>query len=213
MKTIKSVIGPVALIAALTVGQNAVAATFVLSGSPNSPLNGTVGNQRIFTADGITLTASGRSRQGGNTNDAYLGRYVNGLGVTNSNEDGRNRTHVVDNVVSKDFVLFQFDQDVKITEIALSSYGDTDITIGYGTNWNDNLLDINDVTTQNPGIDVYDDTWRIFASLQNQDGKFDGFKIKSVTVGAVPLPAAAWLFGSALLGMVGFGARRRLTAS
>jgi hypothetical protein len=31
-------------------------------------------------------------------------------------------------------------------------------------------------------------------------------------VGEVPLPAAAWLFGSALLGMVGIGYRRRQTA-
>ena len=31
----------------------------------------------------------------------------------------------------------------------------------------------------------------------------------SVSMSAVPIPAAAWLFGSALLGMVGIGYRRR----
>lgn len=45
----------------------------------------------------------------------------------------------------------------------------------------------------------------------------DQFKLKSATLkvygdaAAVPLPAAAWLFGSALLGMVGVGYRRCLS--
>jgi len=41
-------------------------------------------------------------------------------------------------------------------------------------------------------------------------GSSDGYEEWAVAV--VPLPAAAWLFGSALLGMVGIGYRRRSTA-
>ncbi|MET0028743.1 MAG: hypothetical protein ABW101_14035, partial [Candidatus Thiodiazotropha sp.] len=40
----------------------------------------------------------------------------------------------------------------------------------------------------------------------NADGAMGG--AYDVTVSAVPLPAAAWLFGSALLGFVTYSARR-----
>lgn len=47
----------------------------------------------------------------------------------------------------------------------------------------------------------------------------DGFRLISATLNisdasqtAVPLPAAAWLFGSALVGMMGLGARRKMKA-
>lgn len=36
----------------------------------------------------------------------------------------------------------------------------------------------------------------------------DAYRIKELTVTAVPIPAAAWLFGSALVGMAGIGYRR-----
>ena len=36
----------------------------------------------------------------------------------------------------------------------------------------------------------------------------DGFKFDNVSVSAVPVPAAAWLFGSALLGFFGFSRRK-----
>jgi hypothetical protein len=42
---------------------------------------------------------------------------------------------------------------------------------------------------------------------------YDGIVFDNLTfepVAAVPLPAAAWLFGSALLGFVGFGTRKRV---
>ncbi len=42
----------------------------------------------------------------------------------------------------------------------------------------------------------------------NADGVFGG--AYDVTVSAVPLPAAAWLFGSALLGFVTYSARRNV---
>lgn len=40
------------------------------------------------------------------------------------------------------------------------------------------------------------------------EGSNDDFRLKSITVSAVPIPAAAWLFGSALIGMVGLRRKR-----
>lgn len=41
------------------------------------------------------------------------------------------------------------------------------------------------------------------------DGNSDSFRIDTLEVSAVPVPAAAWLFGSALLGMFGFSRRKK----
>lgn len=38
------------------------------------------------------------------------------------------------------------------------------------------------------------------------------FRVNQLNVSPVPLPAAAWLFGSALMGMVGIARRRKVTA-
>ena len=51
------------------------------------------------------------------------------------------------------------------------------------------------------------DTYRLSFGAAGQEETLGGF-IDSVSIHAVPLPAAAWLFGSALLGLVGLGRRK-----
>lgn len=53
------------------------------------------------------------------------------------------------------------------------------------------------------GIDNIDTTWRAWDSITQQQisGTF--------TIEAVPVPAAVWLFGSGLIGLVGFAKRKK----
>ena len=45
-------------------------------------------------------------------------------------------------------------------------------------------------------------------SFENEGGDNFGIILDNVSVGVVPIPAAAWLFGSALLGLVGYSRKR-----
>lgn len=203
--------------------------TFDFSNDRSSAYSSSMTFQAEGAAPG-TVTAYAQTSQGvnqfaGPEDDFGLGRWAGaGLGVKNNWE--YKDKHYIDNFGgSTDFVLFDFGQNVKITQIVLSAYGDTDITLGYGSVWNGNLLDIDSSSSRshviiNPGVDVFSDQWRIFAQLASSSSpancrrncdRVDQFKIKSLTVEAsnVPLPAAAWLFGSAMLSLVGIGFRRR----
>lgn len=51
-------------------------------------------------------------------------------------------------------------------------------------------------------------TWNTNDLLAGRSGNAPGLSHFSVYTTPVPLPAAAWLFGSALLGMIGIGIRR-----
>src|SRR5262249_11221007 len=67
----------------------------------------------------------------------YLGRYNQGLGVTSTGENGDSPSHTVDNHTNTDFVVFQFNQQVRLTQAMLnlftdgSYFPDGDVTIGY----------------------------------------------------------------------------------
>ena len=239
MNTLKTLIGASGLIIALGGWSAANAATYTFNFSSNSDSDGSPGNTRNFTDTSNTLSVAAKGWYLDSASDtspaqASLGLYTtNGLGVKNTtnNDDA----HYVDNRGRIDFVSFAFSnskggaaQNVSITSITLTIWDtdsssqtrkDADITLGYGGVAGD-LGTILDHYTQDPSNNASsvtynfqsmpsDDVWRVFASLQNSDGKTDGFKIQSMTVSTVPLPAAVWLFGSALLGMVGIGYRRQ----
>lgn len=122
--------------------------TFKLTG--NSATTGTNGNSRTFTVGGFSVKATAFSRK--NTNNAwetaYLGAYSPGLGVTDRGENGSDPSHKVDNVGDrKDYVLFEFNQDVVVNRIFLDSVTtDSDITVwvGSGTDPYNNHLTLSD---------------------------------------------------------------------
>src|SRR5262245_37341133 len=113
--------------------------TFTFSGS--SSTTGTAGNIRTFTANGVSVKASGFSRRYSNGSWAtgYLGLYSEGLGVTDGSEDGANGSHRVDNIGSGDtrrnnYVLFEFSVPVVVDQAFLANIGaDSDATFWIGT--------------------------------------------------------------------------------
>lgn len=111
-------------------------ATSTLHFSGNSSLDGTDGNLRTFTVDGVTVNTSAFSRDAnGNWSDAYLGLYSSGLGVTDTGEGGGgNGTHRVDNSVRDNYVLFEFSSDVVVDQAFLDSVvNDSDLSIWIGS--------------------------------------------------------------------------------
>lgn len=166
---------------------------------------------------------------------AQLGSWTYGLGVVNS--DGDN-SHTVDNSGYFDFVLFQFDQAVTLTDVWFKTgwhgMNDTDATIGH-TNlaWDADVtatyvgqdasaldafgLEASNSTgmgsenrSVNPGL-ATGNVWLISAALIKPDRYLDGFKIKNLQYDvppAVPEPAT-WAMMILGMGMIGGAMRRR----
>lgn len=84
----------------------------------------------------------------------------------------------------------------------------------FGPNVSDGfyLIDLADVSTMSATIGVYDGSRKV--SRIEFDAPFDGGVSDFAVAGIVtPLPAAVWLFGSALFGLAGFGRWRRRNAA
>ncbi|NEO97701.1 MAG: hypothetical protein F6K58_03135, partial [Symploca sp. SIO2E9] len=101
-----------------------------------SGLDGPDGNIRTFSAGDVSVKASAFSRDHyGNFDEAFLGSFSSGLGVTDASEgNGGNGLHRVDNVYNDNYVLFEFSETVVVDEAFLDSVGaDSDITVWVGT--------------------------------------------------------------------------------
>ncbi len=101
-----------------------------------SGLDGANGNIRTFTAGDVSVKTSAFSRTNhGVWDKAFLGSFSNGLGVTDNSEgNGGNGLHRVDNVYRDNFVLFEFSESVIVDRTFLASVGaDSDITYWVGT--------------------------------------------------------------------------------
>ncbi|BAY67315.1 hypothetical protein NIES23_00880 [Trichormus variabilis NIES-23] len=171
----------------------------------NSPLDGTDGNTRTFTQNGITVTARAFSRVDGTNgawSAAYLGSYTGGLGVTDSSEgNGGNNTHVVDNVGGRDnYVLFQFSEAVVLDKAYLQYVlKDSDISVWIG-NFNNPLTNLSDSTLNSFGFyeanvtNSSSDRWAdvnagnyvgntiVIAALDTDTSPEDNFKIRYLDV-------------------------------
>jgi hypothetical protein len=109
----------------------------VYSFAGNTATTGTKGNIRTYTQNNVSVNASAFSRTTGSTgtwDTAYLGAYADGLGVTDTSEDGNNGTHRVDNIGRLNFVLFEFSTIVELDQAFLDSVvGDSDVSVYIGT--------------------------------------------------------------------------------
>jgi hypothetical protein len=230
-----------ALGAAVVSAPVSAATTFTFTG--NDPVNGSVGNAFNYSAGGVSFRVSAwraTASAGGFTytaNQSYLARFSNGLGVTSSgDQNGMNNLHTVENQNGFDFVMIQFDRNVRLTGANLDTYRvansfDNDAMLSTGivnAPWNSTIalhnnsalmtaLVSNAVSVKNsPGTPdartfSYNQTgnvWILGADHQNTDG-VDGFKLKSITFSpAVPEPAT-WAMMIGGFGLVGAAARRR----
>lgn len=195
----------------------------------NSSSNGSAGNTRNFVSSpaGISLTASAyyATSSSSNIQAAYLGHYSTGLGVTNTwGED-----HYVDNGGRIDLVLFQFAQAIDIDSIVLTSYGDADIKVWFGSsftggsiNGDFGLTDLGTFTCSsscngNGEVHTYGNvnplnmtgTYLLIAA--DPSGSNDEFKIRGLTATYNPPtdvaePGTLALLG---LGLAGLGAATR----
>ena len=109
-------------------------ATSVFHFTGSSSVSGTAGNMRDFTVDGVSVNVSAFSRDAnGNWDDAYLGLFSSGLGVTDGSESGSSGTHRVDNVGRDNYVLFEFSENIVPDRAFLDSVvGDSDLSIWIG---------------------------------------------------------------------------------
>jgi hypothetical protein len=107
--------------------------TFDFSGS--SADYGTPGNVRTFNVNGQSVRASGWSAtKAGSFSPAFLALYSMGLGVTDQTEgDGSNNRHTVDNYDQNNYVVFTFPQAVVVDRIYLGYVvNDSDIRVWIG---------------------------------------------------------------------------------
>lgn len=133
------------LAAIMPAAASAATLTFNLTG--NSSTSGSYGNTRNFsaTADGKTVNvqvsawSAQKSGNGYTVQNAFLGAYGTGLGVTNRNEGkGGSNSHTIDNYKDGfDFIVFRFDQDVDIKSLTFTPYSvggstDSDAWVGIG---------------------------------------------------------------------------------
>jgi hypothetical protein len=97
---------------------------------------GTLGNTRVFSSGGVTVTASAWGYTYGSTDyaleTAALGRWSTGLGSCNRTElPCGSPGHQVDNVGADDWVLFVFSTAVDITSVRIDPYGTYDRDVSY----------------------------------------------------------------------------------
>ncbi|WP_297527963.1 hypothetical protein [Thiohalobacter sp.] len=162
-------------------------------------------------------------------------RYTTGLGACNKSEgtDCGNPQHQIDNVGDDDLVLFAFDGPVRFDSIVIDPYGywDRDVTFWVADITSTDLVGLSPADLL-AGTSVFGSPTNVsntpgygpvtinlgggagnallFGGRLDYGNLYDNdrFKIASLSVTPVPLPAALWLFGSGLLGLAGLARRR-----
>lgn len=129
---------------------------------------------------------------------------INGNVTGANNYGGFNLTNNTSMGLSELIFDFTVESDQQLT-IAYTRQGESGVwtmladgLTGSATNYSISLL----------GIDPPAGNWIHFRFWETGDNT-DGVFLDNIRVTAVPVPAAAWLFGSALLGLVAVGKRRK----
>lgn len=225
------------LTAALTLsGGLATAASvtfdFTHHGSQGQSSGTGYGNNIRFEEDGLSLKVKSYADTGsGNTlQSAEVYRWGTGLGSCNRKEGSvKHRScsgpaHQVDNVGSKDFTIFRFQEQVSFESITVDPYGRYDRDLSYWVGTLDKLgnlvgSSLNQLsslgfgarqdTFSNPssnpltvGLSGVGNVLMVGASVVNGYTGNDRFKISNLTVAPVPLPAAAWFFLTGIAALV-----------
>ena len=196
-------------------------------GMPNGDYTGELGaSSMYFTSGGIGVTASGSAAAGVDDNypdgspdndqfaylDSYSGGKPGGLGVC---QDIDANLQCVpssdDNVTQGESLTLLFDQEVFIDQIvfrngdhgtSFAGVFDLDIDSGAAGSGEYALTNI-----FNPA-DTLKGTEFVFSNFNCKTCNPYQFYIETLEVSEVPIPAAVWLFGSGLIGLVGVARRR-----
>ena len=169
-----------------------------------------------FTKDGFTVTASGSSTADDDALQyAYLDSTWNhgggggegGLGVCADLDGVECNPSSDDNVTIDETLFLVFDQEVTITGITFRN-GEHNPTFASDAVFG--LVVDGDDKGNQPLTNLYTDSWTgtvfEFSNINLNDSDPYRFYITNMTV--VPVPAAAWLFASGLLGLIGVARRR-----
>lgn len=170
------------------------------------------------TNDGVTVTASGSYVDGSGTTQsafAYMDSYWNnraGLGVCKVLSSGSQcNPGSDDNITTNEVLKLVFDTTVSLDGLRFVN-GDhyTDFTGDFQIriDEDDSLLYTLSLA-EYPLLSSYIGRTFEFISLASLSSGVDQeFYLNTLNVSTVPLPAAAWLFGSALLGFFGLSRRK-----
>jgi len=169
------------------------------------------------TNDGITVTATGSYVDSeGNTQDAYAymdGKWRNraGLGVCKVlNSGDQCAPSSDDNITYNEKLTLVFDTTVSLDGLRFvdgEHYTNFDGDFQLRINNDDSLLytlSLAEFPLFGSTIPFIGNTFEFISLAGRNSGYAEEFYINTLNVSAVPLPAAAWLFGSALLGFAGF---------
>jgi len=168
----------------------------------------------VHTVDGIQLSASGSSPDGSIPYNAYLDSGNAGLGVCQNLTSSYQCTPSSDdNVTYLENLILTFDQEVNIEQTTFVNgshgtnfLGSFDMTIDGGTTTTYSLTNI--FSTILTGTEF------IFTNMNPEGGSYNSNEYQfyisalNVTPAAVPVPAAVWLLGSGLLGLISIARRR-----
>ena len=129
-----------ALVAAVSVSSPVAAQQVAFTGA-GSATSGTAANIRSYSSGSIQVQASAWSYSGSTLQQAFLGQYGTGIGVTNSAEGNGStaNSHTTDNVGQTDFILLLFNQAVNISSAVLTPYAvsttaaDNDAYVSYAS--------------------------------------------------------------------------------
>lgn len=161
----------------------------------------------------------------------FIRRFSTGLGVCNPDEGAINDCisgsldHQVDNVSQQDVVLFLFESPQAMQSLTIDPWGiwDRDVSFWVGTvsptvtltgTTFDTLASLGFSSQVNSlngsggealtiGLGGLVGNALLVSALNPADGTPDRFKIRSLVTAVVPVPAAAWLFLSALGSIAG----------
>jgi hypothetical protein len=222
---IKPLFAPIAalplLFVSLNASANAVTIDFIdLTENPGSSGFGesawsTLSLPSVF---GLEITGHATNDNAGDTEQfAYLDWGTAGLGVCKDASplganpgSGANRCAPSsdDNVTIGEFLEFTFDQDVVVENLWFNNNHDGGFGAGDMVTIDGMAFDVS--TGYADGVNgigsfslLTDQVLRI--AYNNEE-----FYVSGMAVSAVPVPAAIWLFGTALVGFIGLGRRRNI---
>lgn len=173
------VVNSAAIAAMMLVSAAGHAAVFNLQGD-----GGALGNSAVFVDAGISLTLSVDATQ------AVVTQSAQGLGISQGGNDAR----AIDGRGPDEFLTLDFDQLVRLDSISFGSWDSNDRVTFSGLSSRERFGGNSGSLALNEWVQSFS-----LGAVRNRDD----FRIASISVSAVPVPAAAWLFGSALLGLVG----------